>query len=194
MLTSDIKQKKNKIKIVNDNIIINNNEKIFFELNNDLNNSFLEDNDDSLEKELEYQLKKNLPTNYGNKWTEEEKSILIDMLKNTPKFPLEDFNQNDNNLTKDQVIKQIADKLCRTEGGIKGEIKKIIMDKYMKGEDPEYISKDLNLIYKNVKSIIKIYLDKESESDINILEKENKLLKLKIENISLRKSLKELLR
>ena len=50
----------------------------------------------------------------------------------------------------------------------------------------------LNIIYKNVKSIIKIYLDNNCDNEINILEKENKLLKLKIENFKLRSELKEI--
>lgn len=182
--------KNNKIKI-NNKIIIetNDSKKLLESLDNDSQESL-----ENLENEFDMEIKKKLPTNYGNKWTDEEKNILITMLKNTPKYPLEDNFPSDNNLTKDQVIRQIAEKLGRTEGGIKGEIKKIIFDKYLKGEDPENISKELNLIYKNVKSIIKLYLDKESDNDIAILEKENKLLKLKIENLNLRKTLKELIK
>ena len=59
----------------------------------------------------------------------------------------------------------------------------------MQGEDAEKISKELNIIYKNVKSIIKIYLDNNCDNEINTLEKENKLLKLKMENMELRKNI-----
>ena len=121
-----------------------------------------------------YEVKNNLPSNYGNKWSEEEQKILIKLL-------------NEGN-----EIDKIALQLNRTIGGVKGEIRKIVFNKYMQGEDAEKISKELNIIYKNVKSIIKIYLDNNCDNEINILEKENKLLKLKIENFKLRRELKEI--
>ena len=146
-------------------------------------------------KYVESKDNKNLPTNYGNKWTDEEKKILIKMLKSKTNFDSDDDSSNnkiilDDNTIRDKIIIKIANKLGRTEGGVKGEIKKIVFDKYMKGEDAESISQELNLVFKSVKSIIKIYLEKECDIEINNLEKENKLLKLKIENIKLRNELK----
>ena len=117
-----------------------------------------------------------LPINYGNKWTNEEKESLILMLKKTKNLESE-------------IIK-IANSLGRSVGGIRGEIKKMIMQKYLNGDSIEIICNELNLLYRNVKSIIKIYLDKEADIEINNLEKENKLLKLKIENYDLRNKLK----
>ena len=144
--------------------------------------------DDVSEEELEKELeiisqnneKKDLPENYGNKWTDQDKRILVSMLK--------DITNKDLDLN----ICKIAQTLKRTEGGIKGEIKKIIMDKYLQGESAEDIALTLNILYRNVKSIIKIYLDKDADNEIINLSKENKLLKLKIENIELRKHLKNL--
>ncbi len=141
--------------------------------------------EEELEKELESisqsnNEKKDLPENFGNKWTDQDKMILIDMLKQISNRDL------------DMNICKIANKLKRTEGGVKGEIKKIIMDRYLQGESAEDIANTLNILYRNVKSIIKIYLDKDADNEINNLSKENKLLKLKIENIELRKHLKNL--
>jgi hypothetical protein len=153
-------------------------------------NEFIEDSlsNDELDKELDNELSeisndyinKNLPKNYGNKWTIEDKNKLIEMLKESKDY--------------EKDIKKIATTLDRTEGGVRGEIKKIIMDLYMEGENPEDISNELNIVYKNVKSIIKLYLENDAKYEIGNLEKENKLLKLRIENIELRKNLKKLIK
>jgi hypothetical protein len=124
-----------------------------------------------LDAELSDEIKKNMPSNYGNKWSDEERKKMIKMLKNG-----------------DDVI-IIADKLNRSEGGIKGEIKKIVYSKYIDGIDAEIISKELNIIYKNVKSIIKVCIEQDCDNNITNLEKENKFLRLKIDNIRLRKKI-----
>ena len=118
--------------------------------------------------------KKKLPSNYGNKWTDDDRNKLLNYLKEGKEI---DF---------------IANSLNRSEGGIRGEIKKIIFTKYLEGDDATKISKEMNIIYKNVKSIIKIHLERDCENEIAILEKENKLLELKIKNLKLRNELKEL--
>lgn len=152
---------------------------------NNKNNNLEDDvSEEDLEKELENiydsNMKKDLPENYGSKWSDSDKRILIDMMKQISNRDL------------DTNISKIANKLKRTEGGVKGEIKKIIMDKYLQGESAEDIAINLNILYRNVKSIIRLYLDKDADQEINNLSKENKLLKLKIENIELRKHLKNL--
>jgi len=181
--------------------IYNNSKNILFELENDLNDEVKSMSIDELDKELELinranMYKKNnytsLPKNYGNKWTEEERKELLNMVMNSQNENVDNMIKRDNN---DDIefkgidIIKIANKLGRTEGGIRSEIKKIIYNKYIEGDNPEKISKDLNLTFKCVKSIIKIFIEKESEQEISLLEKENKLLKLKIENYNLRKSL-----
>jgi hypothetical protein len=120
------------------------------------------------------EIKKNIPSNYGNKWTDEERKRLVKLLKNS------------------YEVDVIATKLNRSEGGIKAEIKKIVYAKYIEGIDADGISKELNIVYNNVKSMIKVSIDQECENDINNLEKENKLLRLKIENIRLHKKLASL--
>ncbi len=145
---------------------------------------------DKLEIEFENNtiIKKKLPKNYGNKWTLEEREILIKKLKtNKEKIQNEAYS-----ITKYDVIGKIGKKLGRTDGGVIGELKKIIYERYSKGEDLNLICEDLNLVYKNVKIMIKLYIEKESEQKINYYEKENKLLKLKIENIKLKRELDEL--
>lgn len=117
------------------------------------------------------EINKNMPSNYGNKWTDEERKKLIKLLKNS------------------YDVNIIASKLNRSEGGIKAEIKKLVYAKYIEGNDAEGISKELNIVYNNVKSMIKASIEQECENDINNLEKENKLLRLKIENIRLHKKL-----
>lgn len=139
----------------------NNKKNIVSELETDINGDINRNGD----------IKINMPSNYGNKWSDEERKRLIKLLKNS------------------YDIDVIATKLNRSEGGIKAEIKKIVYAKYTEGIDAEGISKELNIVYNNVKSMIKVSIDQECENDINNLEKENKLLRLKIENIRLHKKL-----
>jgi len=135
----------------------------------------IEDKDSS-----EIELKKKIHMNFGNKWTEEERNELINMLK--------EFNN------KELDIEQIAKKLGRSQGGIKAEIKKMIINKYMQGDDLNKISKELFLEYRFVRNILKYYFEKESEIDTKSLENENKLIKAKIENLKLRKELKDIMK
>ncbi len=89
-------------------------------------------------------------------------------------------------------IKKIAKKLNRSVGGVYVIIKKTIFDKYLNGQDPESISNEFNITFQSVKSIIKSFISFDSDKTISLLEKENKLLELKINNIKLKKELKEL--
>lgn len=124
-----------------------------------------------IEKDTSDEIKKNMPSNYGNKWTDDDRKKLIKLLKNSYDVDI------------------IANKLNRSEGGIKAEIRKIVYAKYIEGNSAEDISKELNIVYNNVKSIIKTSIEQDCDNDINNLEKENKLLRLKIENIRLHKKL-----
>jgi len=183
---------KNISNLYSKNININKSKRLVFELEDES-----EDNSENeLEKEFELRFNKKIPVNFGNKWTDTERNDLIKLLKNKKS------NNEDNKLNstiydpelqlKKVFILEIANKFGRTEGGIISEIKKIIFNMYMNCKDQTQICNELNLSLKSVKSIIKIFIDKESENEIKILEKENKLLKLKIENYNLRKELKKI--
>lgn len=126
---------------------------------------------DNLENDL-------LPKNYGNKWSDEDKELLVELLKKSA--------------TKEIDYVEIALKLGRSEGGVKGEVKKMIIKRYLNGEEPDLIAIELNIQYKFVKILIKSYIDNEISNDIENLEKENKFLKLKIENMELRKNMQKL--
>jgi len=121
-----------------------------------------------------------LPKNYGNKWTDEDKQELILLLKQS--------------VNKEIDYSNIALKLGRSEGGVKGEIKKMIITRYLNGEEADLIAIDMNIQYKFIKILIKSYIDNEIDSDINNLEKENKLLKLKMENMELRKNISNIVK
>ncbi len=171
--------------VINNKILIYKNNKLISDSegeNSDQDIISEENSDEELERELEN--KTNLPKNFGNKWTEKDKkkllSYLIDSKKNMS-FELDD-----------PLINKLAKKFSRSVGGIKAEIRRIVFEKYINGNDIENISAELNIIYRDVKQIIKLHLEKESENEINILEKENKLLKLRIENIKLRKELNQI--
>jgi hypothetical protein len=183
---------KNSQYIYSKNININNSKRLVFELEDESENN----SENELEREFELQVNKKNPINYGSKWTDKDRNELIKLLKNIKKESEKNkiISNNDNELElKRIIILEIGNKLGRTEGGIISEIKKIIFNMYMNGSDFENISSELNLTFKAVKSIIKIFIDKECEQEIKTLEKENKLLRLKIDNYNLRKELKKLL-
>lgn len=174
------------------NININKSKRLVFELEDESENI----SDDELEKEFELQVNKKIPINYGSKWTDKDRNELIKLLKNIKKEKESEKTKiisYDNELElKKTLILEIGNKLGRTEGGIISEVKKIIFNMYMNGDNAENISNELNLTFKAVKSIIKIFIDKECEQEIKSLEKENKLLRLKIENYNLRIELKKI--
>ena len=136
-----------------------------------------------LESELEKNFNQDLPKNYGSKWKPEEISMISGILT---KGKISDLDGSDK-----QIIK-LSKKLNRSVGGVLMQIKKIIFDKYISGMEPESIASELSISFLIIKSIIKNYLLKDTDSTINLLEKENKLLTLKIENIKLKKELEKL--
>jgi hypothetical protein len=117
------------------------------------------------------------PKNFGSKWTDSEREILLNTISID--------NDADENIT------TISIKLERSEGGIRGEIRKMIIFRYLMGDDAETISEDMNLTITYIKMIIKNYLDKDAEADIVILKRENELLKLRLENAKLHNDLKK---
>lgn len=116
------------------------------------------------------------PKKYGAKWTDDEREILLNSISKE--------NDIDENIT------AISIKLERSEGGIRGEIRKMIITRYLMGDDSETISDDMSIKDQYVRIIIKNYLDKNAEADIIILKRENELLKLRLENAKLQNELK----
>ena len=150
-----------------------NKQQIFKNTNSNIQSKLIDDTSD-LYDTLDLD---NKPKNYGARWSDEDKQQLIELLKQ---------NQNQ---TKDINYCDIAIKLGRSEGGVKGEVKKMILTRYLNGEDADVIALDMNIQYKFIKILIKTYIENEIDTDINNLEKENKLLKLKMENMELRNSI-----
>ena len=118
----------------------------------------------------------NKPKNFGTKWTCQEREILLNSLS------------KDNDI--DENIIAISIKLERSEGGIRGEIRKMIISRYLIGDDIDTISDDMSISITYIKMTIKNYLDKDAEADIIILKRENELLKLRLENAKLQNDLK----
>ena len=116
------------------------------------------------------------PKKYGAKWTDTEREILLSSISKE--------NDIDENIT------AISIKLERSEGGIRGEIRKMIITRYLMGDDSETISDDMSIKDQYVRTIIKNYLDKNAEADIIILKRENEMLKLRLENAKLQNELK----
>ena len=129
---------------------------------------------------------KNHPKNYGNLWTEDERKIILNYLKKNSK-------SNCVNLYDEQVIQKIANKIERSEYGVKEEIKKMIFNDYI---EESYSLTKLSEKYfipeSNIKIFIKLYLEKYGKKILYSVEIENRILKSKIENIKLKKELQEL--
>ena len=143
---------------------------------------------DLLEKELIIKSKANsisYPKNYGNLWSEEERKKILKYLNK--------HETNTNGFFNDNAIINIAKKIERTEYGIKEEIKKMIYNEFILGNNTEYISDKFNIQEQNIKLIIKLYLEKNGKKIINTMEIENKIISLQIENIKLKNELKKLL-
>ena len=68
----------------------------------------------------------------------------------------------------------------------------MLYNEYILGSGYEKISNLYNMSIQNVKLLIKMYIEKNGKKIIGSMENENKLLKLQIENIRLRKELEEL--
>ena len=144
------------------------------------------DNNKYIQLEKEFDSKLNYdelfyPRNHGNIWSDVERIKIVKLLK---KY---EFTGDD--LFDPNTIKKIAKKLERTEYAVKEEIKKMIYNKFIQGENYENISGSFNIPLSNIKSVLKSYIDKNSQKIITQLEKENKILKLQIDNIKLKKEL-----
>ncbi len=68
----------------------------------------------------------------------------------------------------------------------------MIYIEYIKGYSYYKISEKFNIPVNNIKLITRIYIEKYGKKIINQFEFENKLLRLNVENIKLKKELEEL--
>lgn len=144
---------------------------------------------EKLEKELytKSHISKNYPKNYGNLWIEDERKIILKYLKKNNYI-------NNSNLYDDLVIEKIASKTERSEHGVKEEIKKMIFNDYISNNNSLCeLANKYNIPEQNIKILIKIYLEKYGKKILYPIELENKILKYQIENIKLKKELKELM-
>jgi hypothetical protein len=179
-LSHDFENQKSINEIISDKIV-----------KNDVNNTNdLSDINDELElikldEELLIKLDVTNPKNHGKIWSESERKKIKKLLQNN-------IYKNNNELFDEQNILVISKTLERTEYAIKEEIKKMLFNDYMNGIDYDNLTKIYNIPESNIKIIIKLFIDKNSKKIIDQLENENKLLKLKVENIKLKKEISEL--
>ena len=179
-LSHEFENKKSINEIISDKIV-----------KNDVNNTNdLSDINDELElikldEELLIKLDVTNPKNHGKIWSESERKKIKKLLQNN-------IYKNNNELFDEQNILVISKTLERTEYAIKEEIKKMLFNDYMNGIYYDNLTKIYNIPESNIKIIIKLFIDKNSKKIIDQLENENKLLKLKVENIKLKKEISEL--
>ena len=155
---------------------------------NSVYNNFINNTDNNiigLEKDLESLINNDIeiPKNSGKIWNKKDRKIIIKIL-----------NKNNNkieNIYTDKIIYTISEKLGRSNNSILNEIKKVIFNKFLEGKEFEEISNELNIEEENINLIIKLYDDGLINKQINFFENKNKLLKLKLENINLRKEIKK---
>jgi hypothetical protein len=155
---------------------------------NSVYNNFINNTDNNiigLEKDLESLINNDIeiPKNSGKIWNKKDRKMIIKILnKNNDKIE---------NIYTDKIIYTISEKLGRSNNSILNEIKKVIFNKFLEGKEFEEISNELNIEEENINLIIKLYDDGLINKQINFFEKQNKLLKLKLENINLRKEIKK---
>lgn len=100
---------------------------------------------------------------------------------------------NNPNLYDEQIIQKIAKKIERSEYGIKEEIKKMIYNDYIaEFYSLSKLSNKYNMPEYNIKILLKSFLEKYGKKILYSIEIENKILKYQLENIKLKKELKEL--
>jgi hypothetical protein len=130
---------------------------------------------------------KNYPKNYGNLWNDDERKIILSNLKKNNYI-------NNPNLYDELVIEKIAKKTERSEHGVKEEIKKMIFNDYIYNLYSYCeLANKYHIPEHNIKLLIRIYIEKYAKKILYPIEIENKILKYQIENIKLKKELKELL-
>jgi hypothetical protein len=130
---------------------------------------------------------KNYPKNYGNLWNDDERKIILSNLKKNNYI-------NNPNLYDELVIEKIAKKTERSEYGVKEEIKKMIFNDYIYNLYSYCeLANKYHIPEHNIKLLIRIYIEKYAKKILYPIEIENKILKYQIENIKLKKELKELL-
>lgn len=141
---------------------------------------------EELEKELEQKIKyKNMAKNYGNLWNDIDRNIIIDYLS-------KNVNQDNNCLLDEKTILTIADKLERSEHGIKEEIKRMIFNEYIKGNNYKKLSKKFNIKESNIKILLKKYIEINGKKILCSIDIENKILQAYIDNIKLKKELEKI--
>lgn len=129
------------------------------------------------------------PKNYGNLWNDNERNIIINYMKKNNYC-----HENNLNLFDEKIIQKISKKIERSDYAVKEEIKKMIAIDYIKEFDYAVVCEKYNIPESYIKLIIKSYLEKNEKKIILPMEIENKILKIKIENIKLKKELKKLIK
>ena len=154
-------------------------------INNNTNDNNTNDNIIELERDLEPLINNDIEIhkNSGKFWNKKDRKSIIKILNKN--------NDKVENIYTDKIIYTISTKLGRSNNSILNEIKKIIFNKFLEGKEYEEISNELNIEEENIYLIIRIYDEKLVNKQINIFEKQNKLLRLKLENINLRTEIKK---
>ena len=184
------KIKKSINEIINNKITKNTNDELYENKITKLNNLDNEELDDELELvklDEELLIKSDItnPKNHGKIWSENERKKIKKLLQNN-------IYKNNSELFDELNILAISKTLERTEYAIKEEIKKMLFNDYINGIDYENLTKIYNIPESNIKIIIKLFIDKNSKKIIDQMENENKLLKLKVDNMKLKKEICEL--
>ena len=149
-------------------------------INKDTDNYFNDSNSDIT-------ISSTQPSKYVTAWIEEDRNTLLNIIHKHN----EKHDKNKHFLDNKKLMDKLSKTLERSEGGIKSEIKKIIFNKYLDGITFEEISKLFNTNPSIITSLYNQYLDKNSDKKIELLEKENKILKLRSENKKLLDELRD---
>lgn len=152
-------------------------------IENDVKHS--ENNDEQSDIDVSSELSQlSYPKNHGNYWSELEREFILKSLSHSN-------ITNSSNFFDDANIEKISKKIERSEYAVREEIKKMIFNEFIKGIDCDEIAIKFNMPIQNIKLLYRNYIDKHGKKFIENIRMENKILKLQIENLKLKKELRD---
>ena len=120
------------------------------------------------------------PAKFGAQWTDTERKALFDLFNCDT-----DFNTS---------INTASHTLQRTPGGIRCEISKRIKFLYDTNHNAEQILQLTSFDYNFIKGVIKKYKSDKFEAELLDLERQNKLLRLRLEKMQLQSQIDSITR
>lgn len=131
------------------------------------------------------------PKNHGTIWSDEDIEFIMSTLQTQSYDPcVMSSSQGETNNT--TIINNIATHTNRTPYAVREQIKKLIFKDFTNGMSNKAIGDKFNISEQGIKLMIKKYIGANGNKFIQTMEYENRILKLQVENLKLKKELTEL--